>query len=149
MPPEYRFATRDFDAYVEDLRDRLGTHSRNVAYTTTQAVFVVFRRRLTMPEGLTFADALPAVLRAIFVANWKDDAPPLPFAPREDLSAEVLAFRQAHNFAPETAIGDVAWALRRHCDTAALDRALARLPRGAAEYWVVRDEARGRTGTDD
>ncbi len=136
MPPEYRHATRDYDAFIEDLRDRLGAHSRNVAYTTAQAVLIVFRRRLTVAEGLTFADALPTVLRAIFVAGWDPDAAPEPFADRDTLTAEVLAVRQAHNFAPPSAIADVAGALRAHVDQAAFDRALAKLPPDARAYWA-------------
>ena len=136
MPPEYRHATRDYDAFIEDLRDRLGTHSRNVAYTTTLAVLTVFRRRLTVAEGLAFAQVLPAVIRAIFVAGW-NPADPEPFADRDTLTAEALAFRQAHNYAPPSAIADVAWALRRHVDQSAFDRVLDDLPREARDYWAV------------
>lgn len=136
MPPEYRFATRDYDAFIETLRDRLGTHSRNVAYTTAQAVLVVFRRRLTVAQGLAFAEVLPAVLRAIFVSGWDVSEPAVPFANRADLTAEVLAVRKDHNFAPETAIADVAWALRRHVDERAFDRALDDLPEDARSYWT-------------
>ena len=136
MPPEYRFATRDYDAFIETLRDRLGTHSRNVAYTTAQAVLIVFRRRLTAAQGLAFAEALPAVLRSIFVSGWDISEPLAPFTGRTALTAEVLAVRQAHNFAPETAIADVAWALRRHVDARAFDRVLEELPDEARSYWA-------------
>jgi uncharacterized protein (DUF2267 family) len=47
---------------------------------------------------------------------------------------EVQALRADHNFAPETAIGDVASALRRHVDEAAFNRVLAKLPEGATEF---------------
>jgi uncharacterized protein (DUF2267 family) len=47
---------------------------------------------------------------------------------------EVQSFRRHHNFAPETAIVDVASALRRHVDTTKLDALLARLPQGATQY---------------
>ena len=135
MPPEYRFATRDYDAFIETLRERLGTHSRNVAYTTAQAVLVVFRRRLTVAQGLAFAEVLPAVLRAIFVSGWDVSDQPAPFADRAALTAEVLAVRQAHNFAPESAIEDVAWALRKHVDQQAFDRMLDDLPEDARSFW--------------
>ena len=48
---------------------------------------------------------------------------------------EVQALRADHNFAPETSIRDVAIALRRNVDEAALDRVLARLPEVAAQFW--------------
>jgi uncharacterized protein (DUF2267 family) len=43
-------------------------------YTMTQGVFQVFRRRLNVTEALRFADTLPPVLRAIFVADWNPAA---------------------------------------------------------------------------
>jgi hypothetical protein len=39
--------------------------------------------------------------------------------------------RPLHNFAPETAVRDVAIALRRNIDETAFDRILATLPQGA------------------
>lgn len=51
------------------------------------------------------------------------------------MTQEVQALRVAHNFAPDSAIHDVAAALRRNIDQAALDRVLAELPRGAAQFW--------------
>ena len=43
--------------------------------------------------------------------------------------------RRHHNFAPASAIADVAAALRRNMDTDKLDRVLATLPKGAADFW--------------
>ena len=51
------------------------------------------------------------------------------------MTKEVQALRVAHNFAPDTAIHGVATALRRNIDQAALDRVLAELPQGAAQFW--------------
>ena len=51
------------------------------------------------------------------------------------MTKEVQALRAAHNFAPDTAIQDVAKALRRHIDQAALDRVLAEMPHGAVQFW--------------
>jgi uncharacterized protein (DUF2267 family) len=86
-------------------------------------------------EALVFADCLPPVLRAIFVADWDTQAPAAPFASREAMTREVQAFRGDHNVSPASAIADVAAALRRHVDPAAFERALARLPAGAREFW--------------
>jgi len=51
------------------------------------------------------------------------------------MTKEVQALRAVHNFAPETAIRDVASALRRNLDEVAFDRVLATLPHGATEFW--------------
>ncbi len=51
------------------------------------------------------------------------------------MTKEVQALRDDHNFSSETAIRDVASALRRNVDEAALDRVLAMLPEGALQFW--------------
>jgi uncharacterized protein (DUF2267 family) len=45
-----------------------------------------------------------------------------------------------HNFAPDTAIPDVASALRRHVDVKNFDRVLVSLPDGAAKFWQPRSQ---------
>jgi uncharacterized protein (DUF2267 family) len=135
IPSEYKTASRDFDAYMSAFREITLIESRNVAYTITQGVFQAFRRRLDVAEALRFADALPPVLCAIFVSDWDLDEPKLPFADRDQLTKEVQALRQAHNFAPDSAIGDVAAALWRTSDAARLERVLASFPAEAAAFW--------------
>jgi uncharacterized protein (DUF2267 family) len=49
----------------------------------------------------------------------------------------VRANRRDHNLASEDSIADVATALRRNVNVADLERVLASLPPGAAEYWAV------------
>ena len=51
------------------------------------------------------------------------------------MTKEVKSLRSAHNFSTETAIRDVARALRRHVDEEAFDLLLAKLPEGAIEFW--------------
>lgn len=53
------------------------------------------------------------------------------------MTREVQSLRRDHNFAPETAIRDVAVALRNNVDRKAFDQALASLPPGATEFWSV------------
>jgi uncharacterized protein (DUF2267 family) len=136
MPYTYRHASEEFRAYLADARDRLDTASDNVAYTATDAVLQTFRRRLAVQDALRFADVLPAVLRAIFLWRWQI-ADPLPFAARDILTAEALAIRAQHNFAPPTLIGDIAWALCRHVDAIDYARILARLGPEAQAFWAV------------
>lgn len=135
IPMEIQYASRDFEAFLADAQAEAGLPTRNPTYTMVQGVLLVFRRRLTPRQALAFADVLPPVLRAIFVEGWDVDRPPVPFAPRDALAREVQDLRRDHNFAPDTAIGDVARALRRHVDAGAIDRVLARLPPEAAAFW--------------
>ena len=100
-----------------------------------QGVLQAFRRRLTPAEVALFANVLPPLLRALFVADWNPDEPRRPFEGRDVLTREVLALRPDHNLAPESSIRDVATALRKNIDEAALDRVLAQLPPGAADFW--------------
>lgn len=137
VPQEYVHATRDFDRYMDDFLQISMLATRHQAYAVTRAVLHVFRDHLTISDALMFAEVLPAVLRAIFVENWRPaDSPPL-FPDRQTLVQEVKANRRDHNLASESSIRDVAAALRRNVDNASLDRALSRLPAGAADYWAV------------
>lgn len=137
MPWAYRHATKDWQAFLADAKDRLGLTSDNAAYTAVQAVLLTSRARLTVEQGLAFADLLPAVLRAIFVTGWDVTLPPRPFAPRDRLTAEAQALRPHHSLTPPHCIAAVAWALRRHVNQPDLDRLLATLPEGAADFWAA------------
>jgi uncharacterized protein (DUF2267 family) len=145
MPYTYRHASAEFRAFLDDAREAFDLESDNSTYTAVDAVFRVFRARLTVPEALAFADILPCVLRAIFVADWHP-AEPLPFADRASLTREAQAVRPHHNRTPDNVIEALARVLRRHVLAIDLDRVLARLPPGAAEFWAVPpDEAAGLT----
>lgn len=136
VPQEYVHATRDFDRFMDDFMQiaMLETHHRS--YAILRAVLHVFRDHLTVDDALRFAEILPAVLRAIFVEDWRPVAEPPPFPGRATLIQEVKANRRDHNLASETSISEVAAALRRNVSNADLDRVLATLPPGAAEYWT-------------
>jgi uncharacterized protein (DUF2267 family) len=112
----------------------LETHHRS--YAILRAVLHVFRDHLAVDDALRFAEILPAVLRAIFLENWHPVDDPAPFPDRATLIQEVKANRRDHNLSSETSISEVAAALRRNVDNTDLDRVLATLPSGAAEYWT-------------
>lgn len=137
MPWTYRHASREWRAFLDDVKERMDLVSDNSAYTAVDAVFQVFRRRLTAQQGLDFAAVLPSVLRAIFVAGWRVGDSPLSFAGRASLTAEVKAVRSDHNLTPDNAIAATAWAVRRFTNRLDLERVLAGLPAGAAEFWHV------------
>lgn len=135
VPLEYMHATRDFDRFMDDFMaiSMLETHHRS--YAVVRAVLHVFRDHLTVTDALKFAEILPAVLRAIFVENWRPSGDPPPFPDRAALVEEVKANRRDHNLATDMSISDVAAALRRNVDDAALDRVLRELPAEASAYW--------------
>jgi uncharacterized protein (DUF2267 family) len=135
VPSEYQRATDDFYKLLMDARDSAGLSTTNQAYTMVQGVFQVFRRRLDIRDAIRFLGVLPVGARALFVADWDADEPKRGFEDRAVMTREVQALRAEHNYAPETAIRDVAIALRRNLDQAAFDRALAALPGGAAQFW--------------
>jgi len=135
MPGEYRRASEDFDSYLDDARADALIDSRNVVYTMTQGVFQTFRCRLDVADALRFADVLPPVLRAIFVSDWNPHDAKRSFEDRVAMTREAQSLRGDHNFAPDTAIRDVAMAVRKHVDVAAFDRVLKTLPDGAEEFW--------------
>lgn len=135
VPAEYERASAQFYDYLVDVRDTAGLWSTHVAYTMTQGVFQVFRRRLSTKEAIAFANILPICLRALFVSDWDINEERKLFEDRESMTQEVKLLRAEHNFSTETAICDVAQALRRHVDEEAFDTLLAHLPKGAVEFW--------------
>ncbi|MBS0126092.1 DUF2267 domain-containing protein [Thetidibacter halocola] len=137
QPFTYRHASREYRAFLDDLKGRTGLDSDNMAYTALDGVFRVFRRRVTAAQGLAFATELPAVPRAIFVAGWQPGEPPEPWADRAALVDEARALRPDHNLTPDTCIEDVAWALRRSIRPPDWARALHALPPEAQAFWTV------------
>ena len=136
-PMEFQHASENFEAFLRDARDISGLSTRNQTYTMVQAVLLTFRRRLSVIEAIRFANVLPPILRALLVTDWDPGEPQREFRDRADLILEVQALRRDHNFSPETAIRDVAIALRRHVDATALDNLLEHMPQGAAQFWAV------------
>jgi uncharacterized protein (DUF2267 family) len=137
VPAEYQRATDDFYRLLTDARDSAALTTTNQAYTMVQGVLQVFRRRLEVNEAIRFLSVLPVGARALFVADWDVNESQRPFEDRLVMTKEVQALRAEHNFAPETAIRDVATALRRNLDETAFDRVLATLPHGATEFWQL------------
>ncbi len=139
VPSEYQRATEKFYNYLVDARDTAGLWSTHVTYTMTQGVFQVFRRHLSTEDAIAFANVLPICLRALFVSDWNTEEPIKPFDDLETMTKEVKSLRSKHNFSTETAIQDVATALRRHVDEEAFDNVLAKLPDGAIDFWKPRE----------
>ena len=135
IPSEYQRATDHFYKFLQDVRDMSDLGSTHQAYTMVQGVLQTFRRRLDVKDAILFAGVLPAVLRAIFVVDWDIDEPRRPFEDHAVMTKEVRTLRADHNFAPATAIRDVAIVLRRNVDEAAFDRVIAMLPEGAVRFW--------------
>jgi uncharacterized protein (DUF2267 family) len=135
IPMEFQHASAEFEAFLRDAQEASGLTTRNQTYTMVQAVFQTFRHRLEVQDAIRFAGVLPPVLRALFVTDWDPDEPKVAFVNRADLTREVQSLRRDHNFSPDTAIRDVAVALRRRADETAWDRVLAQLPPGASDFW--------------
>jgi len=141
IPMEFQHASDEFEAFLRDARDASGLTTRNQTYTMVQAVLQTFRRRLEVREAIRFAGVLPPLLRALFVTDWDPDEPKLAFTSRGDLTREVQSLRRNHNFSPDSAIHDVAGALRRRVDQPAFDGILAQLPPGAADFWKTSQQS--------
>lgn len=137
MPWAYRHASKDWQAFLADAKDGLGLESDNMTYTAVQGVLLAFRHRLTPREAMSFADVLPAVLRALFVAGWDPDTAPRPWPSRRELEAEVRAHRPDHNLTPPHPIAPVAAALWRCTRARDLDRVLAGIGPEAVAFWAA------------
>ena len=84
-----------------------------------------------------FANALPALMRALFVTDGDIHEPKMQFCDESTMVEEVRTLRENHNFSPSTAIKDVAMALRKNMNEADLEAVLEQLPAGAREFWAV------------
>lgn len=135
IPLELQRASEDFEAFLADARDTAGLTTRNQTYTMVVGVLHAFRRRLAIADAIRFAGILPPVLRSVFVAEWDPEEALHPFGDRAAMTREVQNLRRNHNFAPDTAISDVAAALRKHVDGPSFDALLRTLPPGAADFW--------------
>ncbi len=136
-PSEYQRASLEFEKFLEDARDISGLMTTNQAYTMVQGVFQTFRRRLSLAQAIEFANILPPVLRSLFMEDWKTNESIQQFSTRAQMTLEVQSLRKEHNFSPDTAIRDVAEAVRRNVAQAHLDRVLGELPHGAKDFWAT------------
>ncbi|UAJ74613.1 DUF2267 domain-containing protein (plasmid) [Synechocystis sp. PCC 7339] len=137
VPAEYQCASDNFYEYLVDTRNIAGLWSTHVAYTMTQGVFQVFRRRLSTENVIAFANVLPVCLRALFVTDWNINESKKPFGDYEEMIEEVKLLREEHNFSPDTAIRDVSIALRKHINEKAFQKVLSTFPKEAADFWNV------------
>jgi uncharacterized protein (DUF2267 family) len=135
FPREYQRATDEFAAFLDDLKRAAMYGSPHPAYTTAQAVFQVFRRRVPVDDGIRFATALPVGLRALFVAEWDPAEPRLPFDTLERMTEEARQLRVGHNFVEDDSIARVSSVLWKHVDAARLAPVLAAMPTAAREFW--------------
>lgn len=137
VPPEYLRVGEFFSDFLLRVREETQLATRHQSYTCLQAVLTVFRRRLTAPQILGFAQILPPAVASIFIDGWTTDEFTGTWGAREALTEDVMHLRQHHNFSTDTAIADVARALRRTVGDAALEAALAPLGPEAQAYWAV------------
>ena len=135
VPQDYTHAGEHFDALLTDLMAELDLTTRHQVYAVMHGVLTVFRRRLDAGEVLVFASGLPAMLRAMFVASWEPDEETQPFATLAGYDREARGVRRHHNLMPEGSLPTVVRAVRRHCDPAAFDLALSKLPPEARAFW--------------
>jgi uncharacterized protein (DUF2267 family) len=137
VPPDFVHASRDLERFLLDARDQLGHATTHQTWQSVFAVIVTFRARLTAPQVIAFAQALPPLLGAMVLLDWDATAEPKPFSARAELIREAMAFRGDHSILPESGIADVAAALRRHVDRRAFASMLETLPPEARAFWAV------------
>jgi uncharacterized protein (DUF2267 family) len=67
IPPDLLHASRDLEAFLLDARESLGHATTHQAWYSVLGVFVTFRARLSVPQAVAFAQALPPLLGAMSV----------------------------------------------------------------------------------
>lgn len=140
MPWSYRHPEKEWRGFLDDVAEIIGTPSSNVAYTAAEGALHAFRARLTPTQVLAFADALPAVLRALFLQGWRLQTP-VAWADRTTYLAEIRKLREAHNFTGELALEAVSFALHRAVGPERLRKTLGDIGPEAETFWAI--EGRG------
>lgn len=135
VPPEYRVAQQVFESFMKDAAIECNVQTTHMVYNIVVGVFHTFRRRLTFKEAIEFAYVLPPLIRALFIAEWDVEEKQVPFKDREEMTKEVKSVRHEHNFSPDTAIINVATALRKHVNIRDFDNYLSKLSKEAQDYW--------------
>ena len=151
IPPGYLNATRNFEKFLVDARNESDLNTTNMAWNMVVGVLQVFRRRLDVEDAMRFSNMLPPGIRSLFVADWDLGEERRPFEDVATMTAEVKSLRAAHNFSPDSAIRDVAAALRRNVDEPAFDELLSTLSPEARAYWSVDanpDDSSDETGRE-
>lgn len=137
MPLDYQHASEDFERFLREVITRTGLSTRNQAFTTVQAVLLAFRRRLDLRDALRFAQKLPPLLRAIFVADWDVDAAPVAVGGPEAWRRDIQSLRRDHNFSPDDTLIQLAGALRASIGAQAYEELRAAAPPWARDFWPV------------
>ena len=140
VPFDYDAAGPRFHQLLRDARDFAGLTTTNQSYTMLEGVLLAFRRRVSLRDGLKFADVLPAVPRAVFVYRWDVDAPTVPFGDRRDWTHDAQSLRHDHNYSPDSCVSNVAAAVRRNVDTRSFERCLQELGPLATDFWTPTSE---------
>lgn len=135
VPPEYERASAKFTEFLLAAREAGDLTTTHQAYTMVQGVLQAFRRRLTVPQAIAFAQLLPPLVRALFVSDWDPGEPTRPFESRDAMTKEVQALREGHNWSPDHAIAAVAKALRPLVNQEHFDALLETFPPGARDFW--------------
>jgi uncharacterized protein (DUF2267 family) len=135
MPWTYRQATREWQDFLAEASQAMCLTSDNATFTAVEGVLRAFRRRLTPQQAIDFAQVLPSVLRALFVADWTLAHTPASAGTRADWRDDAMSLRPNHNLTPPNCIEATALALRKSVLRGDLDRVLATLPLFAADFW--------------
>ena len=136
-PFEYSMATKTFQELLDTIVDESELATSNQAFTTLESVLRAFRRRVSVSDSLRFADVLPVAVRALYVHDWDIAETRLSFEPRDQLGQELRSLRPGHNWSSDTAVADVARALRKFVHPRDFEAVLAALPEPAAAFWRV------------
>ncbi|MRS99672.1 DUF2267 domain-containing protein [Ralstonia pickettii] len=137
VPFEYQNPTLQFERFLVAARDYSGLATTNMAWNMVVGVLHAFRARLSVADGIRFAQALPPMVRALFVEDWDPALPQREFGDAQGWLADVRSVRHQHNFSPDNAVAAVAHALRDQVPPGTWDRAMQMLPEAARHYWAL------------
>jgi uncharacterized protein (DUF2267 family) len=134
QPYEILHASKLFQDWLAALKERAMLQTHNQSQAMFRSVLHCVRRYMTTDEVLTFADALPPLVRGIFIEGWRP-APPAVLRSPEDLVRDVIADLASHHVPPDSIVSDVLFVLAARSEPWAAKILRAQLPEQLRPLW--------------
>jgi uncharacterized protein (DUF2267 family) len=136
QPRDVLHASELFQAMLAAIKARATLQTHNQSQAMFRAVMLAIRRHMSTEQVLTFADALPALPRGIFIEGWRP-AEPAPLLSAHDLTRSVTDDLASHHVPPDTIVADVLAVLAEGAEPAIAKTMRDQLPAVLKPLWPV------------
>jgi len=135
MPEDVRHASRDFEAWMSDLRARTFLATGGQCYSSLRAVLHEVRKHLNTDVAVAFGDLLPPLVRGIYYEGWRPFEAVQPLVSIPQLTESVVASLAPHIVPPITIVTDVFAVMAGRLDGLRARIVVDRFPPLLARLW--------------